>query len=96
MTVYLIHFDRPIGDLSNPHGQARHYLGSTDDLEERLKAHAGGNGSKIMAEVARQGIGWKVVRTWPGGRGKEKELKRQKNNPRLCPVCRENRERGSP
>jgi len=39
MTVYLLHFEEPIGDLDNPRGQARHYLGYTDDLEQRLQAH---------------------------------------------------------
>ena len=27
--VYLVHFDRPIGDLTNPHGFAGHYTGTT-------------------------------------------------------------------
>lgn len=86
-TVYLIHFDQPIGDLDNPRGQARHYLGWTEDLEARLHEHRTGNGSAIMAAVARQGIGWRVVRTWPGGRDLERQLKRQHNAPRFCPVC---------
>jgi len=89
MTVYLIHFERPIGDLNNPRGQAQHYLGFTQDLEGRLQAHRTGNGSAIMAEVARQGIGWTLARTWEGGRDLERQLKNQHNSPRLCPICRE-------
>ena len=86
-TVYLIHFERPIGDLDNPRGQARHYLGFTEDLDDRLQAHRTGNGSAIMAAVAREGIGWHLVRTWPGDRDLERELKAQHNSPRFCPVC---------
>ena len=86
-TVYLIHFERPIGDLSNPRGQARHYLGSTTDLEARLAAHRAGNGSRLMEVVNEAGIAWTVTRTWPGGRDLERQLKRQHNSPRLCPIC---------
>jgi hypothetical protein len=67
MAVYLIHFDRPIGDPGNPRGQARHYIGYADDLERRLAQHRSGNGSALMAAVARVGIPWQVVRTWPDG-----------------------------
>jgi hypothetical protein len=56
-TVYLIHFERPLGDLNNPRGQARHYLGFTEDLEARLAAHRSGNGSAIMAAVVQAGTG---------------------------------------
>ena len=86
-TVYLIHFDRPIGDLTNPHGQAQHYLGFTNDLDARLAAHRSGNGSKIMSAVSAAAIGWQVVRTWEGGRTLERKLKNQHNSPRLCPIC---------
>ena len=88
MTVYLIHFDQPIGDLENPRGQAQHYLGFTEDLEARLQAHTTGNGSAIMAAVAKAGVGWELARTWDGDRRLERQLKNQHNSPRLCPICR--------
>jgi len=87
-TVYLIHFERPIGDLDNPRGQAQHYLGFTEDLEARLEAHRTGNGSAIMAAVARAGVGWRLARTWAGDRNLERRLKNQHNGPRLCPLCK--------
>jgi predicted GIY-YIG superfamily endonuclease len=87
-TVYLIHFDRPIGDLDNPHGQARHYLGYTDDLETRLEAHRQGNGARLMEVITERGIGWAVTRTWCGDRGLERRLKNRHNSPKLCPICR--------
>ncbi len=86
-TVYLIHFDRPLGDLDNPRGQARHYLGYSDDLQARLARHREGNGAAIMAAVARAGIDWTVARTWNGDRGLERRLKKGHNSPRLCPIC---------
>ncbi len=86
-TVYLIHFDRPLGNLNNPRGQARHYLGYSDDLEARLERHREGNGAAIMAAVARAGIDWTVVRTWNGDRGLERKLKNRHNSPQLCPIC---------
>ena len=95
-TVYLIHFDTPLGDLANSHGQAQHYLGSTDDLKARLERHKQGNGARIMQVVSEAGISWQLVRTWEGGREMERKLKRQHNAPRLCPVCRLGRQRTLP
>lgn len=88
MTVYLIHFERPIGDLDNPRGQARHYLGYTDDLDARLAAHRSGNGARLMEVVKQVGIGWELARTWPGDRGLERRLKNQHNARRFCPICK--------
>lgn len=87
-TVYLIHFDRPLGDLDNPRGQAHHYLGYTQDLDARLERHRSGNGARLMEVVSEAGIGWKLVRTWRGGRELERKLKDSHNSPRLCPICR--------
>jgi len=85
--VYLLHFARPLGDPSNPRGQAQHYLGSADDLEARLERHRQGNGAAIMRAALAAGITWEVARTWDGGRDLERKLKRQHNSPRLCPIC---------
>lgn len=84
-TVYLIHFDRPLC-------HARHYIGWAAQLDRRLAHHAGGTGSKLMAAVARAGIGWQVARTWPGDRFFERRLKNRKNAARLCPICQAARE----
>lgn len=88
ITTYLIHFDTPIG--SGRMGQAQHYLGSTSNLKSRLCHHRSGNGSRIMAAVARAGISWRVVKTWESegdSRHVEAQLKRRKNNRELCPIC---------
>jgi predicted GIY-YIG superfamily endonuclease len=79
-TVYLIHLDRPLA-------HARHYIGFTDDLERRLHEHQQGNGSKMLAAVARAGISWRLARTWSGDRTWERRLKRYKKSKQLCPIC---------
>ncbi|MGD9101432.1 MAG: endonuclease [Anaerolineae bacterium] len=87
-TVYLLHFDRP-------YAHAKHYLGYAADLDARLAQHASGNcvvslpngGARLLQVVAEAGIGWTLARTWLGGRELERRLKRQKNSPRLCPIC---------
>ncbi len=80
MTVYLLHFYVKLS-------HAGHYLGSTDNLEARLECHRKGNGARLMEVITSLGIGWHLVRTWPGGRQQERELKRYKASPRLCPIC---------
>lgn len=79
--VYLLHFDKP-------YKHARHYLGSTDNLEERLARHLAGNGARLVEVITQAGIGFVVARTWVGGRELERQLKRRKEGPRLCPICR--------
>jgi predicted GIY-YIG superfamily endonuclease len=84
--VYLVHLDQKLGS-SHPNGSAGHYLGTTINLAQRLTTHREGKGAKILAAAVERGIGFDVVRTWPGGRAEERRLKRQRNAPRLCPRC---------
>ena len=83
MTVYLIHFDAKLC-------HAQHYLGSADNVEARLECHRKGNGARLMEVITEHGIPWRLARTWPGDRKLERELKRQKGSPRLCPICNPN------
>src|SRR4051794_35429847 len=79
--VYLAHFST---NLSH----ARHYLGFATDLAQRMAQHRAGTGARLMEVIKQAGIGWKLVRVWPGDRGLERRLKRRKNTPpRLCPLC---------
>lgn len=80
MIIYLIHF----GEAFH---HARHYIGSTDDLAERLKRHAAGQGARLMQVITDAGISWAVARTWEGDRKLERRLKRRKNAPNICPLC---------
>lgn len=78
-TVYLLHFDRP-------YGHASHYCW-TGDLDTRLADHAAGRGSRLLAVIGQAGIGWRLARTWPGSRSRERALKRQGGAARRCPLC---------
>lgn len=82
-TIYLIHFERRLK-------HAGHYIGWTENLEGRVEAHRTGRGSRLLAIVSDQGIGFRVVRTWRGSRTDERRLKRRKNSPQLCPECKNN------
>ena len=88
-TVYLLHFDQPIGDRSNPHAQAQHYIGWARHLRQRLWRHRQGKGARIVAAVINRGMGFQLARTWPGGPPLEKKLKNYKGANRLCPICQD-------
>ncbi len=81
MAVYLIHFNRPLQ-------HARHYLGFTDNLADRLESHRQGRGARLIQVITEQGIDWVLARVWPeGDRKLERQLKNRKESPRLCPIC---------
>jgi hypothetical protein len=86
VTVYLVHLDQRLGS-DHPQGGAQHYLGQTINLDQRLECHRAGLGARILAAAVERGISFDVVRTWPGGRAEERQLKRQHNAPKLCPRC---------
>lgn len=87
-TVYLLHFERPLH-------HARHYLGFTTALDERLEAHRAGRGARLVEVFTALGIGFEVVRTWRGDRHFERRLKRQKHSWKHCPRCRAERGRAT-
>ena len=81
MTVYLLHFNEP-------YCHARHYLGSTDDLDSRLQEHRTGQGARLTQVIHEAGITFILARTWEGGRDLERKLKRWHKSPDLCPICK--------
>ena len=75
---------------------AQHYLGYSDDIDHRITEHTtgGSKASAIMRAVKSLNIDWEVARVWEGTDiSLEGKLKRQKNSPRLCPICKALRER---
>lgn len=87
---YLIHFDQPIGNLVNPRGMARHYLGYTNQsLKKRLEQHRKGTGARLTrAAVLQYGRELQLVRHWTSGtRALERELKRRHRPSYYCPIC---------
>lgn len=92
--VYLIHFERPIGNTFERKGQAQHYIGWAGDIARRLRRHKSGQGAAIMRFVGLVGIDWRCVRRWKDAtRDDERRLKNLKNAPRLCPICCQQRSR---
>lgn len=80
MPVYLLHF-------SERYKHAGHYLGFAEDLEARLERHRTGRGARLVEVITEAGLDFQLVRTWNGDRMLERQLKKQKNGPRLCPLC---------
>ncbi len=80
--VYLLHFSRPLA-------HAKHYLGSAQNLDERLAEHQRGQGARLTQVVLELGISFECVRTWKGGRKEEREFKNWKKATALCPLCRQ-------
>ena len=79
--VYLLHFSAPLH-------HARHYLGFTEALPERVAAHRGGRGGRLPAAVIAAGLTFEVTRQWTGvTRAFERRAHRNKRSPALCPIC---------
>jgi hypothetical protein len=79
--VYLLHFERS-------YRNARHYIGFTRNLEQRLEEHRAGRGSPLVAAALADGIDFQLAAIWEGDRHDERRLHRQKNTrARLCPLC---------
>lgn len=84
-TVYLIHLDRPLAGST-----AQHYIGWSQKVDEREIRHEAGRGAAFLREANRQGIEWRIVRTWEDvTRRKEYQLKNWGKAWQLCPCCRE-------
>lgn len=83
---YLLHLERPFR-------HARHYLGWTaaESVYDRIERHRAGAGANFLRHVNDAGIGYELVRVWPGGRVMERRLKNRGGASRLCPVCRAER-----
>jgi hypothetical protein len=81
--IYIIHFE-------TPYFHARHYVGYCKDgnLESRLARHRAGLGSRLMLAIELAGIDYTIAVTHTGDRTFERKLKRAKNTPRFCPLCR--------
>lgn len=86
MDGYLLHFDSPISDAHT----TQHYLGVTDNLENRIERHREGRAARLTEVAKEKGIGFVLARTWENvDRGWERRMKNQNNGPRFCPICKE-------
>ena len=82
--VYLLHFSQPIAPGRHT---ARHYIGFTNDLEQRIAQHRAGTGARLCEVAKERGISFVVAQLWEGDRALERKLKRRHAGPRLCPIC---------
>lgn len=81
MTVYLLHFDKPLKHAS-------HYIGWAENVEKRIEHHRDGTGARLTQVIAEQGIGFTVARTWEGAdKTFERRLKNCKHAADYCPLC---------
>ena len=85
--IYLLH-------LEPRFKHAGHYLGFSDDIPARVELHRSGKSGVRMVEAAvKSGCRLFLVRTWAGGRKRERELKGLRNAgrrgslARMCPAC---------
>lgn len=83
MWVYLLHFHSPIC----PSRTTQHYLGWALDIDDRIREHRRGHGSRLCQVAVERGIKFTVAELWRGDRHLERRLKSLKNARRLCPVC---------
>lgn len=85
-TVYLFHFNSPLGNLANRRAQAQHYCGFAQDLDARIAKQLAGRGAKLVAAALKQGLIFELYH-WPAPLATEKLVKRAKNTARYCPAC---------
>ena len=78
--VYLLHFFGKIGNAS-------HYTGFAEDVDKRIKQHESGRASKFTSEMKSRGFKFLLARTWEGPKKLEREIKKLRNGPGLCPIC---------
>ena len=78
--IYMLHFDQP-------YRHAKHYVGWTDDLFDRLDTHAKGHGARLVAVIWQAGIGFTLIRICEGTRYTERAIKNAGGAVRYCPAC---------
>ena len=76
--IYMLHF-------SQPYKHARHYVGWTEDLLDRLDQHAAGHGARLVAVITQAGIGFTLVRICEGTRRTERAIKNAGGAPGTAP-----------
>ena len=73
--------------FTQPYKHARHYVGWTADLLDRLDQHASGHGARLIAVITHAGIGFSLVRICEGTRRTERAIKNAGGAVRYCPAC---------
>lgn len=83
LTMYLLHFDQPLGGK-------QHYLGSTFDgrLFQRMREHQRGHGGRFTRRFSQAGIGFTLAAAWTINRREDEAARKRTGHlARICPVC---------
>ena len=87
-TIYLLHYETPVGDTTRPIARAQHYTGWANDVEARTGHHRSGTShAALPTYMAQKGIDFVVARTRPGTKNDERKIKNAGGATRYCPVC---------
>lgn len=79
---YLLHFHELVG-------HAGHYLGWAEDMERRVGEHRRGVSGAVLPTMAyRKGIGFTVVRIWPGATLRDEIILKGKSHRPPSPAMR--------
>jgi predicted GIY-YIG superfamily endonuclease len=84
--IYLLHFEEPLS-------HAQHYLGSTTDLEERVRRHRAGQGARLTQVLHERSRAWKLAAVFmphsptASVRGLERAAKQRHGAAAYCPIC---------
>jgi hypothetical protein len=87
---YLVCFSAPFHGANGRHIGARHYVGYSDNIAQRLLTHRAGQGSPLLAAALEAGLDWRLVRVWPGADRTVERRLHNRHDSRLCPqaACR--------
>ena len=77
--IYVIKFERPVGNPARKHGSASTYCGWAKNVEGRFYYHLAGKGASLTRAAVQQGIGMELVLVIPGTRADERTVKNGKN-----------------
>lgn len=85
---YLLCFIDPATGQPRRYKHAGHYLGTTTAgrLAEHVEEHRQGRAAVLTATAREAGLDFRVARIWPGGHGKERQLK-TRSGALYCPDC---------
>lgn len=79
--IYLLCFDEP-------YKHAKHYLGSTSDLDKCIEEHENGAHCNLTKVIKKAGISFTLARLWSGDKKEERRIKNMGGLRRVCPLCK--------
>lgn len=88
--VYVIEFVTPMGNIHNPKGYAKMYVGwaKQGEAQRRFQEHCNGQGASITRAAVSKGIEMKLVAVIPGTPVTERQIKNRGNTPEFVKQLR--------